>query len=59
MSKDLRFETLQPHAGYSPDPSSLLERANQALYQAKSEGRNRTCVWNSADTESKLSTAKL
>jgi len=30
------------------EPEALLERADQALYQAKNMGRNRTVAWNSA-----------
>ncbi len=31
--------------GQSASPTSLLEQADQALYQAKAQGRNRTCLY--------------
>lgn len=33
-------------AGCDDDPGTLVARSDQALYRAKHDGRNRTCVWN-------------
>ncbi len=49
VSISLGVATISPDA--DTDPSGLIERADRALYQAKSCGRNRVSVWRDTPTE--------
>jgi diguanylate cyclase (GGDEF)-like protein len=46
LSLSIGLACVTPNAQEQPD--SLIAHSDKALYQAKHEGRNRTCVWRPA-----------
>ena len=51
VTVSIGIASCQPH----DSARSILERADQALYQAKTEGRNRVCLNDYASPEQSLS----
>ncbi|RJG14359.1 diguanylate cyclase [Pseudomonas cavernicola] len=47
LSLSIGLATTTPSQNNQPD--SLVAHSDQALYQAKHQGRNRTCIWNPAN----------